>query len=131
MYVLSNVFPNYLNVHIVNLGRISLYNFILQWASTPLKEGSKIFLFIIQKEINEIPAGLTGTFRLWYSAMATVPRIVPFNDAPSLDEFQLSSGYPGVELIEKSAQAFDKAASDCMVRWFNHRLYSGAIVSHY
>ena len=41
--------------------------------------------------------------------------MVPFNDLPPLDEFRLSSGYPRIELMEKSAQAFDKAASDCMV----------------
>lgn len=48
--------------------------------------------------------------------MADISTIIPFNDAPNLDEFQLSSGYPGNSLMEKSAQAFDKAASDCMVR---------------
>ena len=46
--------------------------------------------------------------------MATVP-IVPFNDIPLLDEFRLSSGYPCIALMEKSAKAFAKAASDCMV----------------
>lgn len=44
------------------------------------------------------------------------PTIVPFNDTPKLDEYRLSSGYPGIPLLEKSAQAFDKAASVCMVR---------------
>ena len=47
--------------------------------------------------------------------MATVP-IVPFNNIPPLDEFWLNSGYPCNALMEKSAQAFAKAASDCMVR---------------
>lgn len=47
--------------------------------------------------------------------MAHVPRLVPFNDVPPLDKFKLSSGYPSIRLVEKSAQAFDKAASDCMV----------------
>lgn len=46
--------------------------------------------------------------------MAVVPCLVPFNAAPNLDEFKLSSGYPGVQLLEKSAQAFNKAASHCM-----------------
>ena len=49
-----------------------------------------------------------------------VPPIIPFNDMPPLDEFHLSSGYPGFALIEKSAQAFDKAASDCMVSSYIH-----------
>lgn len=48
--------------------------------------------------------------------MAAVPRLVIFNNMPGSDEMQLSSGYPCVPLLEKSAQAFDKAASDCMVR---------------
>ena len=49
-----------------------------------------------------------------------VPPMIPFNDIPPLDEFQLSSGYPGFALIEKSAQAFDKASSDCMVSSYIH-----------
>ena len=48
--------------------------------------------------------------------MADVSPIIPFNDTPKLDEYRLSSGYPGIALLEKSAQAFDKAASVCMVR---------------
>lgn len=47
--------------------------------------------------------------------MATVPRIVPTNNMPKSDAIELNIGYPCIRLLEKSAQAFDKAASDCMV----------------
>lgn len=49
-------------------------------------------------------------------AMAGVPTIVPFNEIPDSDVIKLNSGYPSAQLLEKSAQAFDKAASECMVR---------------
>jgi len=57
--------------------------------------------------------------------MATVPHIVPVNDMPKSDTVELNIGYPCIRLMEKSAQAFDKAASDCMVRilTFKHSIY--------
>ena len=57
--------------------------------------------------------------------MATVPSIVVFNDMPPVDEFWLNSGYPGIELMEKSAQAFDKATSDCMVSGYTFNRLRG------
>jgi len=57
--------------------------------------------------------------------MATVPSIVVFNDMPPVDEFWLNSGYPGIELMEKSAQAFGKATSDCMVSGYTFNRLRG------